>query len=181
MIQPTTTIDEQNAKIISSVCGTDAWRWVSTYVKNSAGSELMNVNGDGGNPVTFFYEPPSPYKLFYSRLMFFMQASSAMSPENFGNLAALTEGVKFVANGVLITTWKTNIDIYTEMYDLTAVANISNVVADTTIMGRWTAWKDVNNRAVTIPSGKRFEVIINDNLSTLTEFRIKVKGHLIQQ
>lgn len=181
MSQSTTTVDEQKAKLISSVCGTDAWRWISTYVKDSAGSELMNVDGSGGSPVSFFYSPTSPYKLFYSRLVFFMQASTAMSPENFGDLIALTEGVKFVANGVLISTWKTNIDIYTEMYDLTGIANISDVGADTTIMGRWTAWKDLNDRAVIIPGGQRFEVIVNDDLSSLTEFRIKVKGHLIQE
>jgi hypothetical protein len=180
MVQPTSTTEEQDAKLVNNLCGTDAWRWISTYVKNSSASELMNVDGSGGNPDSFFYTPPSPYNFFLSRLIFYMQANTAMSPENFGDLAALGEGVKFVANGILISTWQTNIDIYTEMYDLTAVANISDVGADTTVSGRWTAWKDLNDRSVIIPEGKQFEIVINDDLSSLVEFRAKVKGHLVQ-
>ncbi len=181
MVQPRITVDEQDAMLVAIHDSIPPWRFVSEYLVNSAGSNNMAVDGSGGSPQTFSFSPPSDYDLVVFRLMIYMQTSSAMSVDVFANLAiVLGAGIEIKAAGVLLTTWKDNIDIYTEFFDVDTLANISNVTVDTTLNGRWTFTEDTGGLGIQVPNGQSFAAIINDNLSSLTQLRIHVKGHLDQ-
>lgn len=179
MVQSTSTLAEEEARLVKSPDSIPPWRHVSEYLVTAAGEKNMAQNGSGGAPVVFSYTPPATYDFVASRINIFMQTSSAMSVNVFGNFAAaLRIGIEIKADGVLLITWQDNIDIYTEYYDNMAAANVSDAAADTTLVGRWTFWKDTNGLGLLVPNGSSFEVIINDDLSTLTELRMKLKGKL---
>lgn len=180
MVQSTSTLAEEQAGLVKSPDCIPPWRHVSKYLVTAADVRDMAVDGSGGSPVVFSYTPPATYDFVASRINIFMQTSSAMSVAVFGNLATvLGHGIEIKADGVLLATWQDNIDMYTEYYDNMAAANVSDAVADTTLVGRWTFWKDTNGLGILVPNGSSFEVIINDDLSTITELRMKLKGKLI--
>lgn len=181
MAQPTITIDEQDAMIVRTPDFITPWRHVSEYLTNSADSNNMAVDGSGGSPQAFSYTPPDTYNFVAERMMMFMQCSSAMTTTVFGNLAAaLGQGIEIKVAGVLITVWRDNIDIYTEYYDVDTLSNVSNAVVDTTLHGRWTFCKDTNSLGLIVPNGQFFESIVNDDLSSITQLRMRIKGKLIQ-
>lgn len=178
MVQPTSTKNEAAARLVRSPDCIPPWRHVNTYLLNGA-VKNMAVDGGGGSPQVFSYTPPANYDFAAARIISYLQTSSAMSVNVFGDLAAaLGQGIEFKAAGVLISTWQDNIDMYTDFYDKATLANVSDAPADTTAVCRWTFWKDTNGLAILIPNGLSLEVVINDDLSTLTELRMKLKGKL---
>lgn len=180
MAQSTSTRSEEDARLVKSPDALPPWRHISAYLVNSAGAQSMAVDGSGGSPQVFSYSPPENYDFVAVRIIIYLQTSSAMSVDVFGNLAAaLGQGVEFKVNGTLITTWKDNIDICAEMFDHQALVSISDIAADTTLVGRWTFSRDTNGMGLATPNGTSFEVVINDDLSTLTDFRMKLKGKLV--
>ncbi len=180
LAQSTSTRIEEEAKLVKVFDAIPAWRIISTYVVNSAGAKDMSVNGSGGSPQVFSYSPPANYDFIANRFVLYLQTSSAMSVDVFANLgSALGQGVEFKIGGVLLTTWQDNIDMYTDFYDKSALDDISGAAADTTMSGRWSFWKDTNGQGIMVRNSSSFEVVINDDLSTLTEFRMKIKGKLV--
>lgn len=176
MAQSTKTLEEEGASKVSQISGLPAWRHVSEYLLNVASND-MAVDGSGGAPVTFSYSPPTNYDLIITRVMLCLQSSSAMSVGNFADLAVLGHGVEVKGDGVLITTWQDNMDMYTECFDVDTLANVSNAAADTTMHLRWTFPKDLNGPGLLVKD--IFEVIVNDDLSGLATLRIKIKGKLV--
>lgn len=182
MGQSTATKAELVAKQVKTIDTIDAWRHVSAYLVNSSGSNNLGVDGSGGAPQTFSYSPPSLYDFLANRVIVYMQTATAMSVDVFGDLgAALGTGIEIKANEILITTWKDNIDIYTETSETSNANTVSDIAVDLTIMGRWTFHEDTNGKGLYIPNGKSFEAIVNDDLSSLTALRIRLKGILIAQ
>ncbi|MHA1942361.1 MAG: hypothetical protein ACW97P_11680 [Candidatus Hodarchaeales archaeon] len=182
MSQSTITLNEQSAELTRLIDFVPPWRHISNYLVNSADSNDMAVDGSGGSPQSFSYFPPANYDFVANRLTMYMECSSAMSTTVFGNLGtALTHGLEIKAAGVLISTWKDNIDMYVEYFDVDTLANVSNAVADTTMNGRWQFVRDTNASGLFIPNGQSFEIIVNDNLSSLVVLRMKIKGKLVAQ
>jgi hypothetical protein len=180
MARPTSTIDEQNAQLVRVVSNIPPWRMINAYLVDSNGSTNLAVDGSGGAPKVFSYTPPSLYDFNARRILIFMLTSSAMSVTAFGNLgAALGAGIEIKAQGVLLTTWKDNIDLYTEFYEADSVANLSDATPDTTLSGRWVFYEDTGGQGILVPNGQSFEVIVNDDLSAITELRIRIKGELV--
>lgn len=180
MVQSTSTRSEEEARLVKSPDCIPPWRHVSAYLLNAAGEKNMGVDGSGGSPQSFFYAPPATYDFVAARTIIFLQTSSAMSLGVFGNLgSALAHGIELKADGVLLTTWQDNINMYSDFYDRESLANVSDAAADTTVICRWTFTKDTNGLGILVPNGSVFETIINDDLSTITELRMKIKGKLI--
>lgn len=178
MVQPTTHSEERLANLVRQINHTDPWRIINDYLVDSSDSNSLVVDGSGGSPKVFSYTPPTDYDIIVNRLVLFMECSSAMSTTNFGNLAALGQGIKIYAGGVQLSVWKDNIDIYTELFDIDTLANVSNATVDTTMHGEWQFANDANGQGIDIRNGDLFEVIVNDDLSALTIFRIRLKGLL---
>jgi hypothetical protein len=183
MAQSTSTRSEEEAALVKIPDNIPPWRHVSSYLLNGSSNELA-VDGSGGSPQTFSYSPPATpppsYDFIANLLIFYMQTATAMSATVFGDLgAALGTGIEIKADGVLLTTWKDNADIWTEVYDVDTLANVSDAAADTSINGRWLLTQDTNGSGIVIPQGSSFEAIVNDDLSGITSLRIRIKGKLI--
>ncbi len=177
MVQSTSTRDEEEAKQVKILDGVPPWRYTNPYLVDSNGSNDMTVDGSGGAPKIFSYTPPTNYDFVAVRLMIYMECSSAMSTTVWGNLAAaLGHGIEFKAQGVLITTWQDNIDLYTQMFDVDTLSNVSNATVDTTLNARWTFTKDTHERGIIVPNGQSFEVIVNDDLTLITVLRMRIHG-----
>lgn len=147
---------------------------VTEYVLNG-GSNDMAV--DGTTPVTFSYTPPAGKDFKLHRMMLYLETSTAMDSIEFGNISVLSNGVQINVAGENLTTWKDNIDMLADMFDLDQAGEAFGKVTRT-LSGRWTFAKDVTGKALLIPDGQSFDVVIRDNLSTLSIFRLKVKGLL---
>jgi len=179
MAQPTTHGEERLAKIVRQINHSDPWRFINEYLTDSNDSNDMAVDGSGGSPQVFSYTPITDYDIIVNRLVLYMECSSAMATTNFGNLAALGQGVTIHAGGVQLSVWQDNIDIYTELFDIDTLSNVSNATVDTTMHGEWQFARDANGQGIQVKNGNTFEVIVNDNLSTLTVLRIRLKGLLV--
>ncbi len=179
MVQSTSTKNEEQARMFKLLDSIITWRVIAPYLLDSSDNNNMAIDGSGGSPKVFSYTPPTDYDFIATRLILYMQCSSAMSTAVFGNLAsALGTGIEFKAMGVLLSTWKDNIDIYTQVFDVDTLSNVTNATVDTTLNARWSFWKDTNGRGIEIDNGQSFEVIINDNLSSITVLRMRIHGHL---
>ncbi len=148
---------------------------VSEYVLNG-GSNDMAV--DGTTPVTFSYTPPAGKDFKVSRLLLYLETSTAMDSIEFGNIAVLANGVLINVAGETITTWQDNVDMLTDMFDLTQAGEAFGKVTRT-LAGRWTFARDIPGKSLLVPNGQGFDIVIQDNLSTLSIFRLKVKGALV--
>ena len=176
MAQPTTTSEERLASLVRQVNHSDPWRVINDYLVNSSDSNNLAVDGSGGSPVVFSYSPPADYDIIVNRLVLYMETSSAMATTKFGNIAALGQGITIHAGGVQLSVWKDNIDIYTELFDIDTLQNVTDATTDTTMHGEWQFATDANGQGIDIRNGDSFEVIVNDNLSALTIIRIRLKG-----
>ena len=155
---------------------TDADKHVSEYATNASSNDLT-VDGSSSS-VTFSVAPTAGHDLEVSRIILYMESTLAMDSTEFGNLAALTNGVQIVANGEVLTTWQDNIDILCDMFDLSPAGEAFGKLTET-LGGRWTFAKDTNGLALLIPEGQTFDVVVRDDLTNLVVFRVKVKGRLL--
>ncbi len=178
MVQPTTHDEERLAKLVRQINHTDPWRVVNEYLVDSNDSNDLSVDGSGGSPQVFSYTPDTDYDIIVNRLVLFMECSSAMSTTNFGNIAALGQGITIHAGGVQLSVWQDNIDIYTELFDIDTLSNVSNATVDTTMHGEWQFARDANGQGIQVENGDTFEVIVNDDISAITTLRIRLKGLL---
>ncbi len=179
MVQPTTHPEERLASLVRQINHTDPWRIINDYLVNSSDSNNLAVDGSGGSPVVFSYTPPTDYDIIVNRLVLFMETASAMSTTNFGDIAALGQGITIHAGGVQLSVWKDNIDIYTELFDIDTLQNVTDATTDTTMHGEWQFATDANGQGIEIHNGDAFEVIVNDDLQAITTLRIRLKGLLV--
>lgn len=144
----------------------------------------MNVNGSLASPQAFrIYAPLPNSELHILSFTLGILSSSAMDDSTFGSLTALTNGVLLRGyNGTTgkyttLTSWKSNEQIKLDTGVLTYAdkAPAGKYGASTTgaIKERSGAAPHVNGTA-----GDYLELLIQDDLSTLDAFYIKVQGHL---
>lgn len=141
----------------------------------------MTESGTVAAPVSHIIGPPAGVIWHITRVLISMTHGSAGDLGLFGNLAALTNGVVFRANvsGQLGTfsNWKSNADIKNDMFD---------VEFDTRSGGGGTfgtSGRGSFSRIGTVVRldgdlGDHLEMLVQDNLTTLTTFRIKAQGHV---
>lgn len=146
---------------------------VGEYLQNGGSN---NLAVDGSAPVTFSYTPPAGFNFLAVRLMTYIEALTAFGSDEFGDISTLANGVQINAAGVGLTNWKDNIDIVAEMYDFSRNAFGK---ADKLLVSRWTFTRDTYGIRILVPDGQSFDAIIQDDLSSLVIFRLKVKGLLV--
>lgn len=180
MAQPTRTMAEQDFELLQTNSTLPSWRWITQYLVNDAGSDNLIVDGST-MPQTFSYSPPDGYDFVAIRMIILLLTTTPMTLlTNFADLGApLANGVEFKANNVLISTWQDNLDMYTDFYDKFPPAAIIDVAQDISMTGRWTFTKDTSGQAIIVSNGQTFSAIVNDNLSSLSQFRMKIKGKLV--
>lgn len=134
---------------------------------------------DGSDPVVAFsYTVPAGFSLRVSRAILYLEASTAFDSIKFMNLTALTNGVLIYAGDDLLTTWKDNIDIILDMFDLTSGAAFGKETR--TLAGRWSFYKLLPGfGTLSLTAGQIFKAVIQDDLSAANiVFRIKIQGEL---
>lgn len=141
----------------------------------NGGSNNMAVNGSV-TPVTFSYTPLAGFDLEAVRTMLYIESQTAFGSDEFGDVVALTNGVQINAAGFGVTNWKNNVDVVIEMYDF---ARDAFGKPDKLLIARWTFTRDTNGKTLLVPDGQSFDAVVQDDLSSLVIFRMKIKGVLI--
>jgi hypothetical protein len=148
---------------------------ISEYLMNGA---IQNMNVDGSvTPVDFIYEVGGDQTELFNRLIFsLVDGLTEFSSGNFGALSALTSGVEMIIEvaGVeyIQEIWQTNMDISETCYDFT------NPYKDGAYVGRWTFSRDTNS-PVFLPAGSKFIARVNDDLTGLDLFQMRLKGEKV--
>ncbi len=144
---------------------------VKTYLLDGCYPD-MDVDGSV-TPVVYKYTVLTGKVFLASRLTIYLEGLTAFSGSRFGDVKALTNGVVISVNGNTWETWKDNIDLMTCMDDTEG-----NKIFGRSITGRWTFSQETGAQ-IEMAAGEIFAVTINDDLSYLTHFRIKIGGRLI--
>ena len=144
------------------------------YLTN-AGSKEQNVNGSV-TAIDFTTDIiPDGKILLATRLLLYMEDSSAFASDLFGGIAALTNGWELVLNGTVIANIKDNHTMATLMFDLTGDAIFGKV--NQTMVGRFTFSKFTDGAmGITVRSGETFTARVNDDLTGLDYLNIMVQG-----
>ena len=150
------------------------------YLKDSGDPE-MNV--DGTVAKIYEYVVPADKALVIARLNILM-VDATIEPDKFGGLAALTNGLTIEAlspsdavlkdycNGVPIKATSEFIALAGEGFQVDKQGAALDQLAV-----RWTLAKAGNE--VLMTEGYKFRVTVQDNLSTITKFRMMLQGQIL--
>ena len=149
---------------------------VTAVLTDESSSAIQDMNVDGSSSARIFSAVPPDGKFWViSRLMIYFSASTAFAEDKFANLTALTNGVSILCNNEEIFNWKDNMDIQTSMWD--ADGKVVYTKADRSISGRMSFFKMVMNDGLKVSDNVNgFGIKIQDNLSTLDQFRARIEG-----
>lgn len=144
----------------------------------------MSLAGQAGTlaaPQEYFAGPPPGEVWHLTRLLFEMTHGTGGDLGLFGNIAALTNGVLIRAringNYGTLTNWKTNANIKTDMFDVVFDLRSGGGGTHGTT-GRGT-FKEAG--AIIRLDGDtydQFELYVQDDITALNTFTMKVQGHL---
>lgn len=119
-----------------------------------------------------------------TRIMVTMLTGSAVSLATFGDLAALTKGcVLRRTNGTTVNIFniKSNGDLANLCYDYLPLQATNPSQGQDGALFRYTfAGTDKHGVAIRLDPGDRLDFIIQDNISSLTQFRIIGEGHYVE-
>lgn len=149
--------------------------YFTEYLENDGNNNLC-VDGSV-TPVVFSTSPPAGRHLEVGRFLLYLRGLTSFDDIGFMNFAALTNGVEIKINGQLVTTWRTNIDVIVDMFDLTP-AGAAFGKDRSTLAGRWSLNKVLGGEGVLCPDGQLVQAVVQDNLAGAGIFRIKVQGEL---
>ena len=144
---------------------------IDAYLTNNGSNEL-SVDGSV-TPVEFSYNIPAGKQLSLNRIMFGLEGHTSFSAELFANLPSLTNGIDLICDVVNIVNWKNNSDIKLSMYDTDAPVSFAKT--DRQLNGRFTMDRAFGGKLRVV---NNFKFVINDNLSTLVSFKVKIQGVL---
>lgn len=161
------------ATIEASIAAAD---YVSAYLMNGGDSNLGASGTVDG--IDFVYVPPRGRNLEAARLLLYLETASKFAGTKFASLPRLENGLQIIANDAVLTTWRDNIDIAEDMYDLSNIGVLGK--ASESLAGRWTFTRGTGGRTIRIPNGNSFKAVVRDDLSRdEMVFRIKLQGYLV--
>lgn len=141
----------------------------------------MNVNGATTTQVFGLrqgLDPGIAFTVDLHRMMLTLMTATACDLSTFGDIAGgITNGCTFRrrdGNRVNIANIKTNLDIASHAYDMQIYAATNPAQGQDGVTSRLSFNKF--GGVVRIASDEDYEVLINDNLSTLTKFILVVQG-----
>ncbi len=146
----------------------------------------LDVNGSV-TPQVFEVQGPEgvgaeAFEIDITRIMISMTTASTPALNEFGDLAALTNGIVLRRTDSLtrnIWNAKSNLEMLNLAYDLTFYSAIGTGLDGLGV--RYTfAGQDKHGVAVRLGAGESLEMIIQDNLTGLTQFRVLAQGHIVQ-
>jgi hypothetical protein len=153
------------------------------YAKfKNGGSDDMTINGL--TPVTFSLEDLPVTDFLLQRVTFLIGAAAIVSLDQFGNIGALANGVKFQANGDTLAV-KAEVTIQTNgdailVSSNTEIETVSfAAVQSTVIYGTWDFTETYSGNAPIILN-KDLKIILQDDLSGMDFFKVSCHGILLE-
>lgn len=150
-----------------------------------AGSTSMNVAGTMASPVSFQiggFGAGTEIEIDITRIMGNMTNSAVMTDETFGGLSILTNGIVLrVVDGETQNIWnlKSNGAIALLCYDATYPEKFPS--ADYAFRFRNTfAGQSKHGVTVRLRAGDTLEVLVQDDLTGLTDFQMMAQGHIVE-
>jgi len=153
----------------------DTLRVVSVALVNGV-NESLNVNGSV-TPVSFSAVPPAGKKWRVKRITGYIEGENPFSSEKFADLPALANGVVLKINGVEITRWKTNRNMVFDMGFIETPKALAK--ADRSLAGEFCFVKAFGEMLLVDSNTGGIEIVVNDNLSTVANFKVKVQGVVV--
>lgn len=151
----------------------DISRVVSMKIQAVGGITNLAVNGSV-TPVVFEAKPPAGKKWRIERMVGYLEGANPFSADTFADIAGgLVNGVDIKINGSLITNWKINRDIASQIPVLTAPKALGK--EDRTLAGAWHIHEAFGN-AILVDENGGIQFVVNDDLSTVTAFFVTVQG-----
>jgi len=142
----------------------------------------MNVSGTLASPESFKVVPPSDEVWHLAEMLIEMTHGTAGDNGLFGDLSALTNGVVLrkydgaTSSYFTFAIWKTNSDIVLDMYNIVYAARSGGGGSYGT-----NAKASFKNTGAIVylngVAGDYLEILVQDDLTGLDSFRIKVQGH----
>lgn len=142
---------------------------------------MVSAVGTLSSPISYVIEPSSGEKWHIKRIILELTDGTAGDDSKFGGIPALANGVvlRLNNNGVYrtLTVWKSNGGLKEDMYDIIYDdrASAAGVYA---VSGRWTFDKLDIAVSLDADTSDKLEILIQDDLTALTTFRIKAQGHV---
>lgn len=142
--------------------------------------DLNTTIGSLAAPISYKYLPGINRVEHIHRIMISMIHATSADDSTFGNITALTNGVVFRAqvNGVTgtFTNWKSNRDFILDFFDVVYTDKAGAGSFGTRGRG---SFSEIDI-AIKLDgsTGDFLEVLIQDDLTALTSFRIKTQGHV---
>lgn len=141
---------------------------------------IMNVLGTLASPASYKLEPQVTERWQLTRMMITMLDGSAMDDGKFGGIDELPNGViiRQSIDGIFrtLTYWQNNSDMKDDMFDVSYSPKAP--AGKFGLSARWTFTKDEFVVDLDGATGDFLEVLIQDDLQGLLDFRIKIKGRL---
>lgn len=145
---------------------------------------MVTLTGTLTNPISYTVQPPTGVVLDVNRIILEIRHDSAGDNSKFGDIDdGLSNGVVLRVNKTnnkkVLGVWANNGEIAQDMYDLTYNDKAGAGLFGTD--GRWTFnGVEKDNFIVRLigDNDDKLEVLIQDDLSDLSNFSIKVKGNL---
>ena len=145
-------------------------------------SKHMNVLGSAESPVIFQIGPVgSEIVVDITRVMGSIADGTAMDDGKFGGISALTNGIVFrLNNGVISNHWnaKTNGDIGLICFDTTYTDKAPSGENGFRFRNTY-AGPSKHGVALRLGVGETLEVVIQDDLTDLTDFQMMAQGHVV--
>lgn len=148
-----------------------------------AATRELNVNGSV-TPQTFEVRGTGTFEIDITRIIISMITTTAVDLSLFGNLVALTNGIVLRrTDTVTRNIWniKTNLDMLNLSFDFELFAATNPVQGIDGLGVRYTfAGQDKHGVAVRLGLDDSLELIVQDNLTGLTQFRMIAQGHVVE-
>jgi hypothetical protein len=145
-------------------------------------SSTINLAVDGSStPQTFIINGTDEYDIHINRVIFTMSMSSTPDDGLFGNIAKLTKGVVIrKTDGVYrnLINIKDNGELATLAYDLVYTTKSGGGGTDGMRCRYTFAGPTKQGAGVVLSAGESLEIIIQDNISAITRFRVLAEGHI---
>jgi len=149
-------------------------------------SKTPNLNVDGSiAPVIAKLGPVAGIKWDITRFLGNMVLSSAAGDSLFGNLTSLTKGVVIRKNGDIsvnnLFNAKNNGDLALRMFDVTYTDRAVPVQSYGLRFRRTLNGMDKNGVVIRLDgdNNDEFQILIQDDLSGLDDFRVAIQGHVV--
>lgn len=141
---------------------------VATFLKSELDGVSTNMNVDGSvTPKVFSLTANRP--LLVNRLQIYLSGQTPFSSDKFGDLAELDNGCSFRFKGGEVGLFQNNRDIVRLAERSESHPFLSNEAR------HLIAFTDINPDII-FYNGEKIEMIINDNLSTLSHFYFRISG-----